>query len=506
MAKAVFSVKVERILIRKSITVMDYSDSMQLKCALLASLFSAIALCQTAPHQQIVQLVDRHAAHFSATSKTIWDYAELGYHEQKSSALLQRELQAAGFRVESGVAGEPTAFVATFGQGSPVIGIMGEFDALPGLSQAAVPDRDPVVPGGPGHGCGHNLLGSGAALAAVALKDYMEQNHVAGTLRYYGTPAEEGGDGKVYMIRAGLFRDTDVVLHWHPSNENVVANGGALSINGARFLFHGVAAHAALAPERGRSALDAVMLMGNGIEFLREHVPSNTRIHYIITNGGAAPNIVPDTAELYLYARNPQLAVLSGIWDRILKIGQGAALMTDTTLEVKDISGDANLLPNDALGKVAQRNLEEVGGFHYTPEEKHFAEELQKSLPPGGAGDLDSTAIIKPLKRPDPNEPAASTDAGDVSWNVPTIGFGTATFVPGVVAHTWQAAACAGMSIGQRGMVNAAKVLALTGADLFSNPQLVADAKADFKRELAGKSYQSVIPEGQKPPIEYRKQ
>ena len=205
------------------------------------------------------------------------------------------------------VADEPTAFVATYGQGEPVIGILGEFDALPGLSQAATPDRSPVVADAPGHGCGHNLLGSGAALAAVALKEYMERNHVAGTLRYYGTPAEEGGDGKVYMIRAGLFRDVDVVLQWHPASENAVSNGGMLAINSARFLFHGVAAHAAMAPERGRSALDAVMLMGNGIEFLREHIPSNSRIHYIITNGGAAPNVVPDTAELYLYARNPSL-------------------------------------------------------------------------------------------------------------------------------------------------------------------------------------------------------
>jgi aminobenzoyl-glutamate utilization protein B len=479
---------------------------MPLRTLLVALTIAATqAICQQpASHQQIVQLVESNAAHFSAVSKTIWDYAELGYHEQKSSTLLQHELQAAGFEVKAGVADEPTAFVASYGHGSPVIGIMGEFDALPGLSQAATPDRSPLVDGAPGHGCGHNLLGSGAALAVVALKGYMERNHVAGTLRYYGTPAEEGGDGKVYMIQAGLFRDVDVVLHWHPSNENVVADGGALSLNSARFLFHGVAAHAALAPERGRSALDAVMLMGNGIEFLREHVPSNTRMHYVITKGGEAPNIVPATAELYLLARNPSLQVLSGIWDRILKVAQGAALMTETTLEVKDIGGDANLLPNEALAKVAQRNLEEVGGIHYTAEEKQFAEQLQRSLPEGGAGDLDSAAAVLPLRRPDPNAPAASTDAGDVSWNVPTIGFGTATFVPGVVAHTWQAAACAGMSIGQRGMVAAAKVLAITAADLFSNPQLVADAKADFQHETAGKVYKSVIPLGQKPPLDYR--
>ena len=456
---------------------------------------------QPARHQQILELVDAHAAHFSATSRTIWDYAELGYQEQKSSALLQRELQAAGFRIQSGVADEPTAFVATFGQGEPVIGIMGEFDALPGLSQAASPNRNPVVDDGPGHACGHNLLGSGAALAAVALKEYMERNDVAGTLRYYGTPAEEGGDGKVYMIRAGLFHDVDVILHWHPSDENYVFNGGMLAINSARFRFHGVAAHAAAAPERGRSALDAVMLMGNGIEFLREHIPSSSRVHYIITNGGAAPNVVPDTAEMYLYARNPSSVVLGNVWNRILKIGQGAALMTETTLEVKDIGGDANVLANDVLAKLAQRNLEEVGGFTYTAEERKFAEELQQSLPAGEGGKLDSTAVVLPLGV---RTGQASTDAGDVSWNVPTIGFRTATFVPGVVAHTWQAAASAGMSIGQKGMIVAAKALAATGADMFADRQLISDAKADFRRQLNGNTYQSVIPAGQKPPLDYR--
>jgi aminobenzoyl-glutamate utilization protein B len=470
--------------------------------ALAAVLLPSVAFGQQpARHQQLLDLVDQHAAHFSTTSKTIWDYAELGYQEEKSSALLQRELQSAGFRVQSGVAGEPTAFVASFGQGQPVIGIMGEFDALPGLSQAATPNRSPVVADGPGHACGHNLLGSGAALAAVALKEFMERNHVAGTLRYYGTPAEEGGDGKVYMIRAGLFRDVDVVLHWHPGDENYVFNGGMLAINSARFLFHGVAAHAAAAPERGRSALDAIMLMGNGIEFLREHVPSNSRIHYIITNGGAAPNVVPDTAEMYLYARNPSSVVLGNVWSRILKIGQGAALMTETTLDVREIGGDTNVLPNDVLAKAAQRNLEEVGGFHYTAEEKQFAGELQKSLPAGEGGKLDSTAAVLPLGV---RAGQASTDAGDVSWNVPTIGFRTATFVPGVVAHTWQAAASSGMSIGQKGMIVAAKALAATGADLFADRQLISDAKADFRKQMNGHTYESVIPEYQKPPLGYR--
>jgi aminobenzoyl-glutamate utilization protein B len=459
------------------------------------------AVAEPARHQDILQLVDQRAAHFSATSKAIWDHPELGYQEEQSSSLLQRELASAGFRVQAGVAGEPTGFVATFGQGQPVIGIMGEFDALPGLSQAATPNRSPIVADGPGHACGHNLLGAGAALAAVALKEYMERNHVAGTLRYYGTPAEEGGDGKVYMIRAGLFRDVDVILHWHPGDENYVFNGGMLAMYTARFQFHGIAAHAAAGPERGRSALDAVMLMGNGLEFLREHIPSNSRVHYIITNGGAAPNVVPDSAEMYLYARNPSAAVLNNVWGRILKISQGAALMTETTLDVKEIGGDTNVVANDVLAKAAQRNLEEVGGFAYTPEEKEFAAEVQKSLPPDGAKKLESTAAVLPLGA---RAGQASTDAGDVSWNVPTIGFRAATFVPGVVAHTWQAAATSGMSIGQKGMVVAAKALAITGADLFADAQLVADAKADFRKQLAGATYQSVIPEFQKPPLDYR--
>ncbi len=473
----------------------------------VAALFSVNASGQQSTgHNQIKELVDRHSEQYIQTSETIWEYAEVGYREEKSSTLLQSNLKAAGFRVEASVAGEPTAFIANYGQGKPVIAIMGEFDALPGLSQAATPDRSPVVQSAPGHGCGHNLLGAGAALAAVALKEYMAANHIAGTLRYYGTPAEEGGSGKVYMIRAGLFRDADVVLHWHPWDENAVINGGFLANTSAKFKFHGKAAHAAVAPERGRSALDAVMLMGTGLEFLREHVASNSRIHYIISNGGAAPNIVPDTAEIYLQARSPSLPALEQIWARIQKIGEGAGLMTETTFDVKIIHSSANIVANDALAAIAQKNLEEVGGFHYTAGENRFAQELQKSLPPDGAGDLSSTAIIQPLRKVDPNAPSGSTDAGDVTWNVPSIGFTTATFVPGVVPHTWQSTASAGMSIGQRGMLVAAKALAITGADLFTNPQLVQDAKADFDRKLQGKTYKSGIPPGQKPPLDYRKE
>jgi len=470
--------------------------------ALLTGAASAQAASGT--HAQLLKLVDQDAAHWQQISKQIWDYAELGYHETKSSELLQGQLKAAGFRIQAGVADEPTAFIASYGEGKPVVGILGEFDALPGLSQQPVPTRDPVRAGAPGHGCGHNLLGSGAALAAVALKQYMEANHVAGTLRYYGTPAEEGGSGKVYMVRDGAFKDVDVVLHWHPASVNSVNNGGMLAMVSAKFNFHGVAAHAAMAPDRGRSALDAVMLMGNGVEFMREHVPSSTRVHYIVSKGGVAPNIVPDLAQIDLVARSPWNTTLKDVWDWIQQIAQGASLMTGTTMDISTIGSYANIVPNDPLAARAQKNLEEVGGYTLDPNQKKFAEQLQKTFGLQSPPSLDTTNEIEPLSKFDPNQPAASTDVGDVSWNVPTIGFDAATFVPGSAAHTWQAAATAGMSIGQQGMVIAAKAIALTAIDLFTDPALVQAAKDDFKKQTAGKSYYTAIPPQQKPIINYR--
>src|SRR3984957_18623765 len=364
---------------------------------------SAQAQMAAPERARIEQIVDANAAAYKQVSKQIWDYAELGYHENKSSKLLQEQLKAAGFTVQSGLADEPTSFIASYGSGKPVIAILGEFDALPGLSQQAVATREPIVNGAPGHGCGHNLLGAGAALAAVATKNYMAEKHLTGTLRYYGTPAEEGGSGKVYMVRAGLFKDVDVVLHWHPGDHNAVINGGALAVISAKFTFHGVAAHAAMSPDRGRSALDAVMLMGNGIEFLREHVPASTRIHYIITKGGVAPNIVPDLAEMDLMARNPYNETLDAIWARIVKIANGAAMMTETTVEIRNIGSDANIIPNDALAPVAQKNLEFVGGYKLDPAQTEFAVNLQKTLPPRAAPSLDQTSIILPLHPFDPN-------------------------------------------------------------------------------------------------------
>jgi aminobenzoyl-glutamate utilization protein B len=452
----------------------------------------------------ILQSIDNHAAQYGEVSKQIWQFAELGYHETKSSALLQRQLKDAGFDVQAGVAEIPTAFTATFGQGKPVIGILGEFDALPGLSQDTVAERKAIANGAPGHACGHNLLGSGSALAAVAVKEYLAANKLPGTIRFYGTPAEEGGSGKVYMTRAGLFKDVDVVLTWHPGAENGVSNGGALATISAKFRFHGVASHAAVAPERGRSALDGVMMMNFAVEMLREHIPSNTRIHYIITKGGDAVNIVPETAETMLLARHPSMVVLDGIWERVLKCAQAGALATETKLDVEFVGSTYNVLGNDPLAKLMDKNLRIVGGIQYTPEEQAFAEALVKTMPPGASRELGSEREIRPISLPDPNAASASSDVGDVSWLVPTIQLRTATAVPGTPGHSWQNVACAGSSIGRKAMVNAAKAIALTAVDLYTQPEQVKLAKADFEKQREGKEYRSRIPAGKKPPLDYR--
>jgi aminobenzoyl-glutamate utilization protein B len=481
--------------------------SVKTAVALALAAVSVSGFAQSAAHKDVLAMVNEHAAQYKTDSRTIWEYAELGYHENKSSALLQKDLKAAGFTVQAGVAGEPTGFVATYGTGGPVIAILGEFDALPGLSQSSESAiRMPIVAGAAGHGCGHNLLGSGAALAAVAVKEYMEKNHINGTLRFYGTPAEEGGAGKVFMLRAGLFKDVDVVLQWHPADHNAVLDGGMLATTSAKFTFHGIAAHAAAAPDRGRSALDAVMLMGTGVEYMREHVPSSTRMHYIITKGGVASNIVPDLAQMSLTVRSPDGSTLAGIWERIRKVADGAALMTGTTVDMALDSSATNILKNDALAVDAQKNLEEVGGYSMTPAEMKFAAELQKTLPADGVLPLDTTKNVVTLAEAKATPPQASTDVGDVSWNVPTIGFLAATFVPGVAAHTWQAAASAGGTIGQQGMMVAAKAIALTAIDLMTTPKLVQDAKADFAKQMTGKTYVSMIPAGTGPKFNYREE
>lgn len=449
----------------------------------------------------LLQKMDSQAGHYGDVSRQIWEFAEVGYKESKSAALLKSELRTAGFTIEENTAGIPTAFTATWGQGKPVIAILGEYDALPSLSQDVAPERKPLVSNGPGHGCGHNLLGSASLFAAVTIKDWLAAKKIAGTIRFYGTPAEEGGGGKVYMARAGIFKDVDVVLTWHPGDGNGASQMSTLAIIAAKFKFYGKPSHAAAAPELGRSALDGLMVMTTAIEFLREHVPESTRIHYIITNGGAAPNIVPEFAELYLYARNPSMPVLDGIWERIVKCAQAGALATETRMEMEFVDSAYNMLPNDALATLTDKNMRLAGGVTYTKDEEAFAESIRKTLPAGHGRPLGSQERIQ---EPVEGYTSASTDAGDVSWIVPTAALTTATFVPGVPPHSWQATACAGSSIGRKGMVLAAKALVLTAVDLYTNPANVQAARASFEQRRSGYEYKSRIPDGQKPPLNYR--
>ena len=451
--------------------------------------------------QRLLEGMDARADHYGRLSRAIWEAAEVGYKETRSSALLRDELKAAGFRVEEGVAGMPTAFVATWGSGRPVIGLMGEFDALPGLSQDSVPEPRPRVAGGAGHGCGHNLFGVASLAAALAVKAQLDARKLPGTIRFYGTPAEEGGNGKVYMVRAGLFDVADVVLHWHPSDRNAAARISTLAVISAKFRFKGVAAHAASAPDRGRSALDAVMIMTHAVDLLREHIPQDSRLHYVITRGGVAPNIVPDHTEVYLYARHPAIAVLDGIWERVMKAAEAGALATGTTMEMQLIGSTPELLTNEAMTDLIDRNLRQVGGVHYTADERRFAETLQKTFVPGAARAIDEASTVRP-----PDEPMSigSTDAADVSWVVPSGWFFAATYVPGTPGHSWQATACTGGSIGRKGMMVAAKTLALSAMDLLTDPARVAAARASFEKARGDRQYRSRIPAASAPPLGYR--
>lgn len=451
---------------------------------------------------KLIAALDAKAAHYGDLSRKIWEFSEVGYKETKSVAAHIAELKAAGFEVQEGVGGMPTAFVASWGSGKPIIGIMAEYDALPGLSQFDTPEKKARVEGDPGHGCGHNLLGTASVAAAIQAKDELMARKLPGTIRLYGTPAEEGGGGKIYVARAGLVKDVDVMLSWHPGDRNQAGVGTTLANISAKFRFRGLAAHAAGAPDKGRSSLDAVMLTGMGIEFLREHVPSETRMHYVITRGGEAPNVVPAFGEIYVYARHSHMPTLDNVWDRIVKIAQAGALATETKMEMELINAVYNTLPNDALAVLTDRNLRRVGGVAYTPEEKAFAAALAKSFSASeNALPLGSEAEIQ---APRAEVGSGSTDAGDISWQVPMSQLSAATFVPGTPGHSWQSAACAGTTLGRKGMMVAAKTLALTAMDLFTDPAQVKAARDSYEKRRAGFEYKSRVPADQKPPLNYR--
>jgi aminobenzoyl-glutamate utilization protein B len=435
------------------------------------------------------------------TALQIWDFAEVGYKENKSAALHIQHLKEAGFSVETGVAGIPTSFVATYGSGSPAIGILAEYDALPGLAQNAVPEKSVIAGKNAGHGCGHHLFGTASVSAGIAIKELIASGKLKGTIKVYGCPAEEGGSGKVFMVRAGVFNDLDAVIHWHPDDVNAISTTSALANKSAKFKFYGISAHAAAQPDQGRSALDAVEAMDNMVNMMREHIPQETRIHYVITSGGKAPNVVPDFAEVYYYVRHPKRKDVVEIFDRVVKAAEGAALGTGTTMKYDIIGGTHDLLINKSLAEVMQSNLEKVGGVTYTEQEKAFAKTIQPSFI-GAPVDVATAGTVRPLSYVSEGN-NGSTDVGDVSYAKPTVGLRAATWVPGTPAHSWQAVASGGTEIGTKGMLVASKTMALTAIDLMSNPTLIQKANEEFKASIGDYKYKALLGDI-KPALNYR--
>lgn len=469
---------------------------------LLLAAAALTAQAQTAK-QQIAASIDAKLDAYRNVANQIWGFAEVGYQEKQSSALLQSELTKAGFRVQSAVADMPTAFVAEYGSGKPVIGILAEFDALPGLAQNAAPERSPIAGKIAGHACGHHLFGTASVAAGIAVKEWLQRTGRSGTIRVYGTPAEEGGGGKIYMVRAGLFKDADVVLDWHAGSANNASPGPSLANKSGKFRFRGVSAHAAGAPWRGRSALDGIEALNHMVDMLREHVPDGTRIHYVITDGGKAPNVVPDFAEGYYYVRHQDARIVNEIWERIARAAEGAAMGTETKVEQEVVNGVYALLPNETLARVVDANLRAVGGVTYTAEERAFAERIRTTL----GDDLPPVTQASTVLPFQPRDVATggSTDVGDVSWVVPNGRFYAATWVPGTPSHSWQAVAAGGMSIGHKGMMVAAKTLALTAYDLFTEAATIQKARGEFDQKRGPNFvYRPLIGE-RAPPLDYRR-
>ena len=459
---------------------------------------------QTKPNkQEILQEMDQHLDKYGAIAHQIWEYAELGFLEDKSTTLLQDFLKKEGFKVTTGVAGMSTAFVAEYGSGKPVIGLLAEFDALPDMSQKASPIKEADPARTAGHACGHHLFGTGSMAAAIHTKNWLAQTGTSGTIRLYGTPAEEGGGGKIFMVRAGLFDDADAVLSWHPADQNQADANSSLAAVSIKFRFKGVAAHAAGGPWRGRSALDGVEAMNHMVNLMREHIHPDSRIHYAITNGAKAPNIVPAFAEVYYIVRHPDMRECKDLVERVRRTAQAAALGTDTQMEEEVITGYFNKLPNKTLAEVMHQNLQIVGGVHYTPEETAFATEIMKSYPtkdltPASAQKVKPLTIIEKGMR-------GSTDVGDISWVRPTAGMGAATWVPGTIAHSWQAVAAGGTSIGHNGMMVAAKTLTLSAIDLYQQPDKLVKAQAELlERRGEGFKYEALLGD-REPPLDYMK-
>ena len=468
----------------------------------------------------LTQWLDDNGASFIEISDQVWHFAETRYRESRSAALLAETLEAAGFTVERGVAGIPTAFVAEYGRGGPVIAILGEYDALPGLSQEALTVQQAREAGGNGHGCGHNLLGAGALAATLAVKESLDAGDGCGTIRFYGCPAEEGGAAKAFMVKAGLFEDVDISLTWHPGAYNAGTSVNLLARSAVYFRFRGLTAHAAADPFNGRSALDAVELMNVGVNYLREHIIPDARVHYVITHGGgSAPNVVPAEAESLYYVRAPRAEQVQEVLDRVEAVAQGAAMMTGTECEMRFHSGTSNMVLNDTITDLLHTKMVEIGAPEFDQDEKDFAREIARTFLGKSMGLLDKllgadhgeirqrladqflVEEIMPNFKTNVVLPG-STDVADVSWVTPTGQIETTCFALGTPGHSWQIVAQGGMSIGHKGMIFAAKVLALTAVEFMEKPDLLDQARGEFAARTEGNPYLSLIPDGVPAPID----
>ena len=470
---------------------------------------------------EIEALIEEKKGEYTKMSDTIWGYAEPRFQEYQSSALQQEYLKSRGFSVKADLAGEETAFIAEAGQGKPVIAFLGEFDALSSLQQEADETERRPIPGKEnGHGCGHHLLGTASVAAADALKSYMEAHNLSGTVRYYGCPAEENAGGKAYLVRDGYFKDCDIAVTWHPYTLNKVMKGNHHLANfRVFFTFRGISAHAAAAPELGRSALDAVEIMDIGVNYMREHMIDEARVHGAITNsGGIAPNVIPSEAQILYAIRAPKVTQVKKLYERMCDIAKGAALITGTTVEIKQVAAYSNVINNDTLADLMEENLEQFVPNGYTEEEKEYAKKFQQVITDLDREGLKTMASVlggkekrkELLEMPlfdfiaDKNSSyggGGSTDVGDVSWVVPTGQVYTNCYAAGTALHSWQAVAQGKASAAHKGMLAAAKIMACVGVQLLEDPSLVEKAKADWKEELDGEEYPNPLPKDLKPSI-----
>jgi aminobenzoyl-glutamate utilization protein B len=445
----------------------------------------------------VMQSVDKHQQELISVSDKIWAYAETALKEHKSAKELADYAEAQGFKVNRGVAGMPTAFTAEFGSGKPIIGIMGEFDALPGISQKAQPTKAALEEGAAGHGCGHNLFGAGSLGAAVAVKELIQQGKLKGTIRFYGTPAEESVGGKIYMARDGLFADLDVCLDWHPDVEIAASTQSSQAMVDFIVEFRGKAAHAAADPWNGRSAVDGMEAFLNGVNMLREHVRPSVRMHYAIMKGGDVPNVVPEYAKVWMWVRDSKREGVEEVFARVKEIAKGAGMIAGVESKVTVQTGDYEILVNRTGAGALQKNLEILGPITYTEEEIAFAKKIQEVQ---GGKQVGLNGSINPLKETQEHPTGGSTDVGDISWIVPEITLIATTAPANTAWHGWSVVACGGMSIGHKGMLLAAKSLGMTMVDLFENEQLRKDIRAEFDQRKGGHIYKAYIPDGP-PPI-----